>query len=53
VDAGDFSDVLDMEYLLLSDSSSVTDRNESRNSETNGECIVLCSHNQATKDFIF
>jgi len=35
IDANDFSDVLDMEYLLLSDTSSITEKSESRNSENN------------------
>jgi len=37
METDDFSDVLDMEYLLLSDASSVTDRNDSRQSETSCE----------------
>jgi len=38
MDADDFTDY--MEYLLLSDTSSITDRSESRNSENN--CELLC-----------
>jgi len=39
VEADEFSDVLDMEDLLLSDSSSVTERNESKNSENSCELL--------------
>ena len=40
INANDFSDVLDMEYLLLSDTSSVTEKSESRNSENNCNFFV-------------
>jgi len=41
IESDDFSDVLDMEYLLLSDASSIVDRNESKNSENNFEYLFL------------
>ena len=41
MNADDFSDVLDMEYLLLSDTSSIADRNDSKNSDSNCE-FVFC-----------
>jgi len=43
MEQNDFSDVLDMEYLLLSDASSIAERNESRNSENNCN-FLLCFH---------
>ena len=36
-----FADVLDMEYLLLSDTSSVTERNDTKDSENNCEFIFV------------
>jgi len=41
MESEDFSDVLDMEYLLLSDTSSIVDRNESKDSENNCEYLFL------------
>jgi len=45
----DFSDVL--EYLLLSDTSSITERNESQNTENNCEFFfAVISMNSSTCD---